>query len=51
LFNLDAYAKDHKCDKDLNPDLVTNEGTSTGWYTICRVVLQLTSILPMIAAY
>ena len=30
LFNLDAYAKDRKCDKDLNPDLLTDEVTSTG---------------------
>jgi len=30
FFNLDAYAKDHKCDKDFNPDLLTDEGISTG---------------------
>ena len=30
FFNFDAYAKDCKCDKDCNPDLLTDEGTSTG---------------------
>jgi len=30
FLNLDAYAKDRKCDKDFNPDLLTDEGTSTG---------------------
>ena len=30
FFDHDAYAKDRKCDKDLNPDLLTDEGTSTG---------------------
>jgi len=30
VFNLDAYAKDSKRDKDFNPDLLTDEGTSTG---------------------
>jgi len=25
FFNLDAYAKDRKCDKDFNPDLLTDE--------------------------
>ena len=30
FFNHDACAKDRKRDKDLNPDLLTNEGTSTG---------------------
>jgi len=29
FFNLDAYAKDRKRDKDFNPDLLTDEGTST----------------------
>jgi len=29
-FNLDAYAKDRKRDKDFDPDLLTDEGTSTG---------------------
>jgi len=30
FFNLDGYAKDCKCDKDFNPDLLTDEVTSTG---------------------
>jgi len=29
-FNLDAYAKYRKCDKDYIPDLLTDEGTSAG---------------------
>jgi len=44
FFNLDAYSKDHKCDKDFNPDLLTDEWTSTGLYAICYVVMQLISI-------
>jgi len=28
--NHDAYSKDRKCDNDFNPDLLTDEGTSTG---------------------
>jgi len=30
LCNLDAYAKDRKRDEDFNPDLLTDDGTSTG---------------------
>jgi len=30
FFNHDAYAKDYKCDKDFDPDLLTDEETSTG---------------------
>jgi len=30
FFNHDAYAKDRKRDKDFNPDLLTDKGTSTG---------------------
>jgi len=30
FFNLDAYAKDRKRDKDFIPDLLTDEVTSTG---------------------
>ena len=48
--NLGAYAKDCKYDKDFNPDLLTDEGTSTGQYTIRCVVMQLTSILQTTAA-
>jgi len=49
-FNYDAYAMDRKHDKDFDPDLLTNEGTSTDQYTICCMVMQLTSILQMTAA-
>jgi len=49
--NLDAYAKDRKRDKDFIPDLLTDDGISTGLYTICWVVMQRTSILQMRAAY
>jgi len=51
FFNLDAYAKDRKRDKDFNPDLLTDTATSTGLYTICHVVMQLTFILQTTAAY
>jgi len=51
FFNLVAYAKDRKCDNDFNPDLLTNKGTSTGLYTICHVVMQLTFILQTTAGY
>jgi len=30
FFNLYAYVKDRKCDKDFIPDLLTDKGTSTG---------------------
>jgi len=30
FFNLDAYGKDRKHDSAFNPDLLTDEGTSTG---------------------
>ena len=30
FFNLEAYAKDHRCDNDFIPDLLTDEGTSNG---------------------
>jgi len=49
--NFDAYAKDSNRDKDFIPDLLTDERTSTGYYTICCVVMQLTSILQMGASY
>jgi len=50
LYNLDAYANDCKRNTHFIPDLLTDEGISTGWYTICCVVMQLTSILQMTAA-
>jgi ribosomal protein L28 len=42
-FNLDVSAKDRKGKKDFNPNMMTDAGTSTGEYTICWVVMQLTS--------
>ena len=30
FLNPDAYGKDRKLDKDFNPDLLTDKGTSTG---------------------
>jgi len=45
FFHLDAYGQDSQHDADLNPDLLTDEGTSTGYYTICCVVMQRTSIV------
>lgn len=50
FFNLEAYAKDCKHDKDFIPDLLTNTGTSTGYFTICCVAIQQISILQMRAA-
>jgi len=50
FFNHDAYTKDRKHDKDFDPDLVTDVEASTGEYTICCMVMQLTSILQMTAA-
>jgi len=50
FLNLDAYAKDHKRDKDFDPDSVTDEEGSTGQYTICCAVMQLTSRFQTIAA-
>jgi len=43
LFNLDAYAKDINYNKDYISDSLSDERTSTGWYTICCAVIQLTS--------
>ena len=50
FFDHDAYANDHKCDYDSFPDLVSDEETSTGQYTLYCVVMQLTSISLMRAA-
>jgi len=38
-FNVDAYAKDRKRNKDFNTDLPTEEKTSINSYTICCVVM------------
>jgi len=45
LFNLDPYAKDPMRNEDFIPDLLTDEGPSTGQYTISCMVMQLTAIL------
>jgi hypothetical protein len=49
--NLDHYAKEDMCDKYFIPDLLTDDGPSTGLYTISCVVMQLTAILKTIAAF
>jgi len=51
FFNLDASAQDSQHDTDFDPDMLTQEGTSTGLYTICCVVMPQTSILKTGAAY
>ena len=49
-FNHDLFAKDYKHDQDCIPDLLTDEGKTTGWYTMCWVVFGLTFILQTGAA-
>jgi len=49
--NLDAYAKNSNCNKDYIPALLTDEGTSTGWYTICCVLMHQTSHLQTKVAF
>jgi len=44
-FNLDAYTKNRKHDKDFVPNLLHGVEVFTGKYTICCMILQLTSIL------
>jgi len=51
FFNLDAYAQDSQPDTDYNPDMLTDEGSTTGLYTHCWVVMQQTFILQTRAAY
>jgi len=51
FFNHDADGKDSKREKDFIPDLLTDKGTCTAEYTICRMVMQLTIILQIRAAY
>jgi len=38
-FDLQAYAKDCKHNQDFIPDLLTDDGTSTGYNTICCMVM------------
>jgi len=51
FFTLDASAQDSQHDTDFDPDMLPDEGTSTGLYAICCVVMRLTSILKTRAAY
>jgi hypothetical protein len=51
FFHLDAYSMDRQLEKDCNPDMLTDEGTSTGYYTIYCMLMQLTSMLQITAAY
>jgi len=51
FFNLDPHANDRMCDKDFIADLLTDEGPSTGWYTIGCGMMQLTAILSTTAAF
>jgi hypothetical protein len=50
-FTFDASAQDSEHDTDCDPDMLPDEGTSTGYYTICCLVMQLTFILKTKAAY
>jgi len=50
FLNLDAYAQDSQPNTDYNLDILTDQWTSTGSYTICQVVMQLKLILQMRAA-
>jgi len=50
-FTLDTSAQDSKHDTDFDPDVVTDKGPATGYYTICCGVMQLTLILKTTAAY
>jgi len=50
-FNLDASAQDSQHDTDFNPHTLTDVRTSTSWYTISCVVMQLTFILKARAGY
>jgi len=50
FFTPDAYAQDSQHDTDFDPHMLPDEGTSTGLYSICCVVMQLTTILKSKAA-
>jgi hypothetical protein len=51
FFNFDSFATESQQNKDFNPDLLIREETSTGYYTVCGVVMQLTWISRTRAAY
>jgi len=48
---LDASAQESEHEIDFDPDMLPDDGTSTGLYTICCLVMQLTFILKTKAAY
>jgi len=43
--NNNAYAKDCRQNEDYVPDLITDDVTSAGLYTLCCMVMQLKSML------
>jgi hypothetical protein len=51
FFNLDASALDSQQNTDFDPYTLTDEGTSTGYYTISCVVMPATSILKARGVY
>ena len=50
-FTHDASAQESEHDTDFDPDMLPDEGTSTGYFTLCCLVMQLTFILKTKAAY
>lgn len=42
LFNRDVYGKNSKGSEEFIPELLTDEETTSEYYTICRIVIQLT---------
>jgi len=50
FLNHDAYAMDCKCDQECIPDFLTHTGTTPSYYTVCCMVMGLTSILQTTAA-
>jgi len=51
FYNHNAYAKDCKLDQDIIPDLLLDQGKTTGLFTHCCVVMGLTSVLLTRAPY
>jgi hypothetical protein len=49
-FTADGYVMGCHCEKDFNADVLTGDGTSPGHHNISRMVIELTSIPPMVAA-
>jgi len=50
MFNLNAYAKVRMLDKEIIPDLLTNQGPCTDYYAVCCIVMQQGSIVQTNAA-